>query len=212
MLKNNKYPGSQFSLLRNRLYFYVTLPSLHYITHLTEFQDVWYNSNNMHIEKNIRKLHNLHHIQYLHCNQIHIYSLNSRDNNPSFKSPPLIPFTSVSVPPDVLLNRLQVLTVPDLPDEPPEHVRQPLNHKIAALYIMRAHLAAVKLRAACTRRTRINRTLRRAVLPVSAFPIITRHYITPLDDQPASASERSYNTVDNSQNADGLCSPSVPQS
>ena len=50
----------------------------------------------MHIEKNIRKLHNLHHIQYLHCNQIHIYSLNSRDNNPSFKSPPLIPFTSVS--------------------------------------------------------------------------------------------------------------------
>ena len=71
----------------------------------------------MHIEKNIRKLHNLHHIQYLHCNQIHIYSLNSRDNNPSFKSPPLIPFTSVSVPPDVLLNRLQVLTVPDLPDE-----------------------------------------------------------------------------------------------
>ena len=178
------------SLLRNRLYFYVTLPSLHYITHLTEFQDVWYNSNNMHIEKNIRKLHNLHHIQYLHCNQIHIYSLNSRDNNPSFKSPPLIPFTSVSVPPDVLLNRLQVLTVPDLPDEPPEHVRQPLNHKIAALYIMRAHLAAVELRTTCTRRTRINRACRRAVLPVSALPIITRQddtpYILRYQDEPTS--------------------------
>lgn len=91
----------------------------------------------------------------------------------------LIPFTSVSVPPDVLLNRLQVLTVPDLPDEPPEHIRKPLNHKIAALYIMRAHLAAVELRTACTRRTRINRTLRRAVLPVSTFPIITRQDDTP---------------------------------
>ena len=91
----------------------------------------------------------------------------------------LIPFSSVSIPADILLYALQVLTVPDLAHQAPEHIRQPLNNKIAALYIMCANLAAVKPRTACTRRTRINRTSCRTILIISTFPVITRQDDTP---------------------------------
>lgn len=38
-----------------------------------------------------------------------------------------VSFTAVSVPPDILLNLLQVLTVSDLPNETAKHIRQVLN-------------------------------------------------------------------------------------
>lgn len=47
-----------------------------------------------------------------------------------------VPFSAVSVPADILLYALQVLTVPDLPDQAPEHIRKNLPDKVAALDIM----------------------------------------------------------------------------
>ena len=86
----------------------------------------------------------------------------------------------MSIPPDILLYQLQVLAVTNLPNEPPEHIRQPLNNQVAALNIMRADFAAVKLRTACARRTRINRTCSRTVVLIFALPVITRQRDTTL--------------------------------
>ena len=47
-----------------------------------------------------------------------------------------IPFSAVSIPADILLYALQVLTVPDLPDQAPEHIRKNLPDEVAALDIM----------------------------------------------------------------------------
>ena len=62
-----------------------------------------------------------------------------------------VSFPAVSVPPDVLLNWLEVLTVANLPNEPPEHIRQPLNDQVTALDIMQAVFTRIE---AGTRRTR----------------------------------------------------------
>ena len=154
---------------------------LHYIILLRDFQDVWYDKRSMSTDKSIHNQCSPHHIQHLipHCNQIHICNLSSRAYNPSSESPQLISLTAMSISLYILLNRFEVLAVTYFTNEPPEHIRQPFNNKVAAFYIMRAHLAAIKLRTACARRTRIHRTYSRTVFPVSAFPIITCHYITP---------------------------------
>ena len=81
----------------------------------------------------------------------------------------------MSVPPDVLLNWLEVLTVANLPNEPPEHIRQPLNDQVTALDIMRAVFTGIE---AGTRRTRtvfVITVLLNTFITVFTLPIITAH-------------------------------------
>ena len=47
-----------------------------------------------------------------------------------------VPFSSVSIPADKLLYALQVLAVPDLAHQAPEHIRKNLPDEVAALDIM----------------------------------------------------------------------------
>ena len=47
-----------------------------------------------------------------------------------------VPFSSVSIPADILLYALQVLTVPDLAHQAPKHIRKNLPDEVAALDIM----------------------------------------------------------------------------
>ena len=129
-------------------------------------------------------------ISIFHFTQLHVlfcYSFLVTLYHSCPKISRLFAFSTVSIPPDVLLHRFEIFTVPDLPDETAKHIWQPFNYKVAAFYIIRANLAAVELWTECARRMRINRTYSRTVFPVSAFPIVTCHYITPLAVQPASA-------------------------
>jgi hypothetical protein len=47
-----------------------------------------------------------------------------------------VPFSAVSIPADILLYALQVLTVPDLAHQAPKHIRKNFPDEVAALDIM----------------------------------------------------------------------------
>lgn len=85
----------------------------------------------------------------------------------------------MSVPSDVSLDRLEVLAMPDLVNQAPEHIRKILAHQITAFNIMVAYRAAVKARTSCTRRILIKVPDQRTFCPVLAFPVVTRQDDTP---------------------------------
>lgn len=85
----------------------------------------------------------------------------------------------MGVPSDVSLYRLEVLTVPDLANQAPEHIRKIPAHQITAFNIMAAYRAAVKARTSCTRRILIKVSDQRTFSPVLAFPVVTRQDDTP---------------------------------
>ena len=121
-------------------------------------------------------------LSIFHFTQLPVFFCNSSLAT-LYHTPPrisrLIPFTSMSVPPDVPLNLLEVLAVSDLPNHSPEHIRQIPTDQIAALYVMATHFTAVEPWTACARWMRVHRTYSRTVLTISAFPIITRQDDTP---------------------------------